>query len=377
MGELSEVTVEATVLLPGEGQGAAIPPILAGLESERAQNRVRSFYESIGEIFDRWVKRSESVHTQRSYRRGVMAFIEFMGWGWPDESWRFLTGTIHDVASWREMMLEQEKAPKTINHRLAAVSSFYQFVSGCAAEARLPITVPNPAHVQFIRRLASSPVQETLSLNATRARQLMGLVTGEGVLDYQDRAMLKTLLYTGIRINTLRLLDVADFHNDEHDATLRIREKGGNQRRIGIHFAAAESIRQHLDKAQLSSGPLFRAQAAPRDASRLALARVDVSTLWRKIVSYLKQLPGAIVKEQVKDDAGNLVLGEDGSPKEIDRCIYSPHSLRATTATLLLDAGVDITKVQELLGHKRVTTTQIYDKRRRTTSESASHDMPI
>ncbi len=54
-----------------------------------------------------------------------------------------------------------------------------------------------------------------------------------------------------------------------------------------------------------------------------------------------------------------------------------PHSLRATTATLLLDAGVDIRKVQELLGHRHITTTQIYDKRRRSTAESASHDVPI
>jgi site-specific recombinase XerD len=46
--------------------------------------------------------------------------------------------------------------------------------------------------------------------------------------------------------------------------------------------------------------------------------------------------------------------------------LYSTHSLRATTATLLLDAGVDIRKVQELLGHRHVITTQIYDKRRRT-----------
>jgi len=61
---------------------------------------------------------------------------------------------------------------------------------------------------------------------------------------------------------------------------------------------------------------------------------------------------------------------EDGSA--VRRCIYTPHSLRATTATLLLDANVDIVKVKDLLGHRHITTTQIYDKRRRSTSESTS-----
>jgi len=59
------------------------------------------------------------------------------------------------------------------------------------------------------------------------------------------------------------------------------------------------------------------------------------------------------------------------------RCVNTPHSLRATTATLLLGAGVDMRKVQDLLGHRHVTTTQIYDKRRIAVSESASHDVPI
>ena len=79
------------------------------------------------------------------------------------------------------------------------------------------------------------------------------------------------------------------------------------------------------------------------------------------LLKYLKKLPGS------------LRTGED----ERKHCMYSPHSLRATTATLLLDANVDIRKVQDLLGHRHVTTTQIYDKRRRTTKESASHDVPI
>ena len=53
-----------------------------------------------------------------------------------------------------------------------------------------------------------------------------------------------------------------------------------------------------------------------------------------------------------------------------ERCVYTPHSLRATTATLLLAEGVEITAVQHLLGHKQLSVTQIYDKRRRATRHS-------
>lgn len=58
------------------------------------------------------------------------------------------------------------------------------------------------------------------------------------------------------------------------------------------------------------------------------------------------------------------------------RCTYTPQSHRATTATLLLSAGVDIAKVQELLGHRHLTTTQTYSMRRRKTAEGAPHDVP-
>jgi site-specific recombinase XerC len=58
-------------------------------------------------------------------------------------------------------------------------------------------------------------------------------------------------------------------------------------------------------------------------------------------------------------------------------CIYLPHSIRATTATLLLDSSVAIESVQDLFDHKHITTTQIYDKRRRSVRDSASHKVPI
>ena len=92
---------------------------------------------------------------------------------------------------------------------------------------------------------------------------------------------------------------------------------------------------------------------------------MDEATLYRIMLNYLSKLPGSM-RETVLPD-GSIVKV----------CAYSPHSLRATTATLLLDAGVDIRKVQDLLGHRHITTTQIYDKRRRTVADSASHDVPI
>jgi integrase len=81
--------------------------------------------------------------------------------------------------------------------------------------------------------------------------------------------------------------------------------------------------------------------------------------------SFSGQLPGALKDEQLPD----------GSSAR--RFVYTPHSIRATSATMLLDAGVDIVKVKELLGHRHITITQIYDKRRRSTSESASHLLAI
>jgi len=107
-------------------------------------------------------------------------------------------------------MREQGKAPKTLNRLISSLSSFYKYLAGAAAELRLPINVPNPAHAQFIARESSDPLEGTRALSATRARQLMGLPTGDGMLDYRDRAILKTYLYTGVRLATACRLRVRD-----------------------------------------------------------------------------------------------------------------------------------------------------------------------
>lgn len=342
----------------------SLPPILAGQFTPETKERVERFFFSVAAIFETWVKRRQSRHTRRAYREDVMAFVRFIGISWPEQCASLLTVSITDVQDFREAMVSKKAAPKTLNRRISSLSGFYKYLAGAAAELRLPITVPNPAHAQFIAREPPDARKETKALSVTRARQLMTLPSGESILDYRDRAILKLYIYSGIRLTTGCRLKVEDFHLDEGEATIRIHEKGNKHRTIGLNPVAAQAIEEYIHRAGLTSGPLFRPRRAPAsgDLSERPMGEV---TMYRAILDYLVRLPGAL-KE---------ITGMDGKPKI--RCIYTPHSLRATNATLLLDGNTDIRKVQELLGHRHVTTTQIYDKRRRTTSDSASHDLVI
>lgn len=341
-----------------------LPPVLAGQQSPHVREKVERFYLSVAEIFERWVARPKSVNTKRAYREDVMCFVRFMGFLWPQNATDLLTVSLKDVQAFRDHLLEKDAAPKTLNRRISSLSSFYKYLGAAAAELRLPITVANPAHAQFIARESSDSREETRALTATRARQLMALPAGNSVLDYRDRAILKLYLYSGIRLSTGCALKVSDFHQEHEQATIRLLEKGDKRRTIGLHFAAAQAISEYIAVAGVTAGPLFRARRNSR-VVELGNRAMTPTTMYLLIQGYLKRLPGAVIKEQ---RLGGI---------EVERCIYTPHSLRATTATLLLEAGVDIRKVQELLGHRHVTTTQIYDKRRRSTNESASHDVPI
>jgi site-specific recombinase XerD len=82
---------------------------------------------------------------------------------------------------------------------------------------------------------------------------------------------------------------------------------------------------------------------------RIIFNPMDLVTMYRVIQGYLQRLSGAVKKDRI----------EDGS--EVEYCVDTPHSLRATTVTLLLDAGADIKKVQDLLGHR-------HSRRRKSTT---------
>ncbi|MFO0809002.1 MAG: tyrosine-type recombinase/integrase [Gemmataceae bacterium] len=342
-----------------------LPPILAGRVTPEVEGQVRQFVDSVAAIYDAWLGRRNSRHTRRAYDQDVMCFVrQFLKLQWPDRASELLRVSVQTVQAYRDWLVDQRAAPKTVNRRVSSLSSFYKYLGAAAAEMRLPIVVPNPAHSQFIPRAGSDPVDETQALTAARARQLIAMPSGDDILDYRDRAILKVYLYTGIRLETGCRLKVSDFHQDEHGATLRIAEKGDKRRKIGLHFAAAQAIQEYVEAAALAGGPLFRPRKNSR-SGKLADGPLSPVAMYTLILGYLARIPKAMREVEFPDGT------------TATRCIYTPHSLRATTATLLLDAGVDIRKVQELLGHRHVTTTQIYDKRRRQAHEGASHDMPI
>jgi hypothetical protein len=78
-----------------------------------------------------------------------MAFVRFLGIQWPQSLFELLTATIKNVQAFRQELIARDLAPKTINRRISSRSSFYKYLA--AAEIRLPITAPNPAHVSTHR----------------------------------------------------------------------------------------------------------------------------------------------------------------------------------------------------------------------------------
>jgi site-specific recombinase XerD len=269
-----------------------LPPILAGSFTPDTKRRVEQFFFPVASCFEAWVTRRQSPHTQRAYREDFMAFVKFLGIQWPMEAWQILKASIKDVQAFRDQLIAKDAAAKTLNRRISSVSSFYKYLGAAAAEMRLPITVPNPAHAQFIARESTDPREETKALSATRARQLMGMPSGDTVLDFRDRAILRVFLYSGARLSTTCRLKVSDFHQDRDEATIRLHEKGDKRRTIGLHYQAAQAIREYIEKVGITSGPLFRPRLNP-PSRKLAERAMNPVSMYLLIQSYLVRLPPA------------------------------------------------------------------------------------
>jgi integrase/recombinase XerD len=153
----------------------------------------------------------------------------------------------------------------------------------------------------------------------------------------RDRAIVEVLYASGARVSELISIDVADLISREADGeivtTLKLRGKGGKERIVPLGSFAKSAIEDYL--VRVRPGLL---EKAARSSKALFLnsrgSRISRQSIWQIVLDATK---AAGIKQEV-----------------------SPHTLRHSYATHLLDGGADIRVVQELLGHSSVTTTQIY-----------------
>ena len=281
-----------------------------------------------------WFANLGNKATRRAYENALGDFMRFVGLASTTE---FRSVTRAHVIAWRDDLLRRELSGMTIRHRLAALSSLFEYL--CEANA----VTHNP--VKGVKRpVVESHEGKTPALGDHQARKLLNAPEGDTVKARRDRAMLATLLYHALRREELCKLKVKDFKHERRGvAHLKISGKGGKTRYVPLHPAAGRLIAEYLDAAghgAEDSGALFRP---------LHRGRAEGSA-----------------KPMTPDAVYKIVRGYSGALG----FQIGAHSLRATAATNALDHQADIAKVQEWLGHANIATTRIYDHRKTRPEDS-------
>ncbi len=274
------------------------------------------------------VERGLSVNSRLAYRRDLARYEHYLraaGCTDPaavDEV--MVRGYVEHLRARRDDDGRPVMAPASLARSLVAVRSFHRFL---VAEGLLAV---DPTEDVGAPRV---PQGIPKALTEAEVELLLGAVEGDGPLEQRDRAILEVLYATGIRIGELVGLDLDAL--DANRATMVVFGKGSKERVVPVGRAARRALDHYLAHGRLQ---LRNPRAAGGDAVVLNSrgGRLSRQSCWK------------IVR-----GAGDRVgLGER----------LSPHVLRHSCATHMLDHGADIRVVQELLGHASISTTQVYTK---------------
>jgi integrase/recombinase XerC len=267
------------------------------------------------------LEKNASAHTVKSYREDLTQAVEFFRARLGSQSPRAEQMTTRLLRAHLAWLSEQGYARSTIARRLASIRSWCRFL------CRQGTLSANPAMglrgPRQDRRLPHFVSREDM----TRLLEAPPAGTPAGL---RDRAILETLYSAGLRVSELTGLDVGDV--ELGDGVAMVRGKGRKERLALLGPPAVAAIERWLPERQNLAGA--RADSQPALFLNRRGTRLSSRSVGRLLEKYLKQ------------------AGLD--PRT------SPHTLRHSFATHLLDAGADIRGVQELLGHRSLATTQIY-----------------
>jgi len=292
-------------------------------------------------VEDKWIRkflqhlgtdRGVSAYTLRNYQQ---ALRDFQGWHLTERqqppAWDRLQRD--DFRGYVRFLGRQSLGRASVQLRFSALRSFYRFLTRNGVIEVTPIknlALPKlgrrlPQHLtrHQITDLLNAPLKGLPTTNKKSAGRPISIAAR-----YRDVAILETIYSCGLRISEMCGLQAADI--DWSEQIVRVRGKGKKERLVPIGAPALRAIQNYwskLRKPPAGSAPVFLAENRRRGP-------VNASKFTRQLKKYL------------------ALAGLDPN--------LTPHKLRHSFATHLLDAGADLRSVQELLGHAHLSTTQVY-----------------
>ncbi len=267
-------------------------------------------------------ERGYSAHTVTAYQHDLEKFLNFI--------YKYDSILLKDFGKIDRQAIrhflgkeyEEGNSAKTVARRLASIKSLFNYL------VQAEVICDNPAiHIKTpkVEKKIPTFVQEN------KIEDLMKMPDAVTLIGKRDRAILELFYATGIRLNELAGLNIGSVNPQEK--LLRVLGKGNKERIVPFGKPAKNALESYLKKREKSwaspqQTPLFTGRGEKRIAVRTIQQRVNI---------YLKAVLG----------------GKTGA---------SPHTLRHTFGTHLLENDADIRSIQELLGHSSISSTQIYTK---------------
>ncbi|RJP29684.1 MAG: tyrosine recombinase XerC [Candidatus Omnitrophota bacterium] len=254
------------------------------------------------------IEKNYSAHTLLNYKLDLEHFFSFLGSS-PVEGVDYIT-----LRKYLATLKDASLGNRSIGRHLSTLRTFFKFLT------RDGFIKTNP-----MLSLSSPKIEKHLPqfLTEEEASRLIEATVAKDESGLRDRAILETFYSTGIRISELVSLDTDDI--DFISGVVKVEGKGKKERIVPIGDKALSAIRQYIDKRKKEFDAVFLNKNGKRISTR------GVRSI---VAKYIK--------------ASGLKHG------------VSPHTIRHSFATHLLNRGADLRSVQELLGHVNLATTQIY-----------------
>jgi integrase/recombinase XerD len=282
-------------------------------------------FPEVAEEFFNWlvVERGRAANTVEAYRRDIAQYLLYLS----DKRSSLMKAQVEDVENFLTQRLENGAAKSSLARQFSALRMLHRFM----VEERF--RKDDPA---VMAEGVGKPAGIPKPLSEDEMTLLIGSVVGDEPRQLRDRAVLEFLYATGARVSEVCGLNLSDL--DMESSLVRLFGKGSKERVVPFGSIAHGALGQWLASGRYALEP---AQWRRRDdAQAVFLAN-----------------RGARISRQVIFN----IVREAGLRAKIDRDI-SPHALRHSCATHLLDHGADLRIVQEMLGHASISTTQVYTR---------------